>query len=44
MDMHGYAGRPKELAKNAKNPENFSCFPNYLEEFERQGEWLVTQV
>jgi hypothetical protein len=40
MDMRGRAGKPKPLARNAKNPgktrvlerrgqePNFSCFPN----------------
>ncbi|RLS73820.1 MAG: hypothetical protein DWH99_02495 [Planctomycetota bacterium] len=47
MDVHGRAGKPKQLARNAKNPgkirvlqrrgqePNFWVFSNVFEEFER---------
>ena len=47
MDVHGRAGKPKQLARNAKNPgeirvlqrrgqePNFLMFSNVFEEFER---------
>jgi hypothetical protein len=41
-NMRKTLGKPGFFSGEDRN-RTFSCFPNYLEEFERQGERLVTQ-